>query len=57
MLHVKFDQDLPTGFRDIQVQMCEIFVTQGQRLQNEWSDSAQNQTRPSFYACPCYQQF
>ena len=23
-------QDWQTGFRDIQVQMCEIFVTQGQ---------------------------
>ena len=30
MLHMKFDQDWPTGFRDIQVQMYEIFVTQGQ---------------------------
>ena len=30
MIHVKFDQDWPTGFRDIQVQKCEIFVTQGQ---------------------------
>ena len=30
MLHIKFDQDWPTGFRDIEVQMCEIFVTQGQ---------------------------
>ena len=27
MLHIKFDQDWPTGFRDIQVQKCEIFVT------------------------------
>ena len=27
MLHIKFDQDWPTGFR---VQKCEIFVTQGQ---------------------------
>ena len=26
MLHIKFDQDWPTGFRDIQVQKCEIFV-------------------------------
>ena len=24
-LHIKFDQDWPTGFRDIQVQRCEIF--------------------------------
>ena len=30
MLHIKFDQDWLTGFRDIQVQKCEIFVTQGQ---------------------------
>ena len=30
MLHIKFDQDSPTRFRDIQVQKCEIFVTQGQ---------------------------
>ena len=29
MLHIEFDQDWPTGLRDIQVQMCEIFVTQG----------------------------
>ena len=25
MLHIKLDQDSPTGFRDIQVQKCEIF--------------------------------
>ena len=30
LLHIKFDQDLPTGLRDIQVQTCEIVVTQGQ---------------------------
>ena len=29
MLHIKFDQDWPIGLRDIQVQMCNIFVTQG----------------------------
>ena len=29
-LHIKFDQDKLTGFRGIQVQKCEIFVTQGQ---------------------------
>ena len=28
MLYIKFDQNWPTGFRDIQVQKCEIFVTQ-----------------------------
>ena len=28
MLHIKSDQDWPTSFRDIQVQKCEIFVTQ-----------------------------
>ena len=30
MLHIKFDQDWPTGFRDIQVQKREIFFTQMQ---------------------------
>ena len=30
MLHIKLDQDWPTGFRDIKIQKCEIFVTQGQ---------------------------
>ena len=30
MLHIKFGQDWPTGFRDIQVQKCELFITQGQ---------------------------
>ena len=35
MLHIKFDQDWPTGFRDIQVQKWEIFVTQGQ-VTPEW---------------------
>ena len=33
MLHIKIDQDWPTGFRDIQVWKCEIFVTQGQVTQ------------------------
>ena len=26
----KFDQDLPTGFRDIQIRKCKMFVIQGQ---------------------------
>ena len=30
MLHIKFDQDWPTGLRDIQVQKCKIFIIQGQ---------------------------
>ena len=30
MLHIKFDQDWPTGLRDIQVRKCKIFVIQGQ---------------------------
>ena len=29
-LHIRFDQDYPTGFRDIQVRKCKIFVIQGQ---------------------------
>ena len=30
MLHIKFDQDWPTGLRDIQVRKCKIFVSKGQ---------------------------
>ena len=30
MLHIKFDQDWPTGLRDIQVRKCKMFVIQGQ---------------------------
>ena len=30
MLHIKFDQDWPTGLRDIQVRKCKILVIQGQ---------------------------
>ena len=30
MLRIKFDQEWPTGFRDIQVRKCKIFVIQGQ---------------------------
>ena len=35
MLHIKFDQDWPIGLRDIQVQKCNIFVTQG-RVTPKW---------------------
>ena len=30
MLHIKFDQDWPTGLKDIQVWKCEPFIIQGQ---------------------------
>ena len=30
MLHIKFDQDWPTGLREIQVRKCKIFIIQGQ---------------------------
>ena len=30
MQHITFDQDWPTGLRDIQVQKCKIFVIQGE---------------------------
>ena len=30
MLHIKCVQDWPTGFRDLKVKRCEIFVTQEQ---------------------------
>ena len=29
MLHIKYDQDWPIGFRDIQVQKCEFFSLKG----------------------------
>ena len=50
MLHIKFDQDWPivSGFRDIKVQKCKIFVTQGQVTPNEWSDLVQNQIHRAF---------
>ena len=46
MLHIKFDQDWPTGFRDIQVKMCESFVTQGQVTPKRevWLDPKSNST-------------
>ena len=53
MLHIKFDQYWPTGLRDIQVQKCEISVTQAQ-VTPTWV--AKNRTWLSFYACPGYQQ-
>ena len=33
MLYIKFDQDWPTGLRDILVRKCKIFVIQGQVTQ------------------------
>ena len=30
MLHIKSNQDWPTGLRDIQIRKCKIFVIQGQ---------------------------
>ena len=30
MLHIKIEQDWPTGSRDIHVQMCDMVVAQGQ---------------------------
>ena len=30
ILHINFDQDWPTGLRDIKVRNCKIFVIQGQ---------------------------
>ena len=56
MLLIKFDQNWPSGLRYIQVRKYKISVIQGQVTPSEWSDSAQNQTRPSLCACPGYQQ-
>ena len=35
MQHINFDQDWPTGLRDIQVRKCKMFGTQGQ-VTPEW---------------------
>ena len=43
MPHIKFDQDWPTGFRDIQVQKCEIFLIR-----------PEIELDLNFYACPGY---
>ena len=40
MLYIKFDQNWPTGFKDIQVQKCVIFVTQGQ-VTSQWKGLVQ----------------
>ena len=57
MLHIKFDQDWQTGYRDIFMFKSVKFSSfKGKLLQNEWSDWAQNRTQPSFYACSGYQQ-
>ena len=56
IIRIKFDHDRPIGFRDNQIQSVKFLSIKGKQLQNEWSDSAQNQTRPSSYAFPGYQQ-
>ena len=47
MLHIKFDRDWATGFRDIQVQTCEIFITQEQVTQKwvVWFGPKSNSTK------------
>ena len=45
MLHIKLDQDWPPGFRDIKVQKCEIFVTQGQVTPKWMGWFGQNSTK------------
>ena len=56
MLHLKFDQDWPTGFKDIQVQMCEIFC-HSRACNSKMSGLIRPKIeQPSFYACPGYQQ-
>ena len=47
MLHIRFDQDWPTGFRDMQVRMCKIFVIQGQEFPKWviWSGPKSNSSK------------
>ena len=48
MLHTKFDQDWPTGLRDIQVRKCKIFIIQGQVTPKwvVWSGLKSNSSEP-----------
>ena len=56
MLHIKFDQDWPTGLRDIQVRKCKIFKKiQEQVAPKLVVQSGPKQTHLRFYACPGYQ--
>ena len=56
MLHIKFDQDWPIGFKDIQVQKCGIFVTQRQVTPKwvVWFGPKSNSTE--LLCLSCYQQ-
>ena len=57
MLHTKFDQDWPTGLRNIKVLKCKVFVIQGQ-VTPKWVHvvwSGPKSTSSSFL-CPSYQQ-
>ena len=57
MLHIKFDQDWPTGLRDIQVRKCKIFVIQGQITLKwvVWSGPKSNSSE--LLCCPDYSNF
>ena len=55
MIHIKFDKDWPWLQRHSSSKVKFVSL-KGKQLQNEWSDSAQNRTRPSFHDCPGYQQ-
>ena len=48
MLHIKFDQDWPTGLRDIQVKKCKIFAIKGQVTPKwvVWSGPKSNSSEP-----------
>ena len=52
MQHLKFDQDWPTSFRDIQVKMCEIFVTSAGKSKMSGLIRPQIELDRVFYACP-----
>ena len=58
MLHIKFDQDWPTGLRDIQVWKRKIFVIQGQVTPKwvVWSGPNSNSSKLLCLSCPGYQQ-
>ena len=45
MLHLRFEQDWPTGFRDIQVRKCKIFIIQVTPKWVVWSSPKSNTSK------------
>ena len=56
MLHIKYDQNWPTGFRDIQVQMRNFRHSRASISKMSGLIRPKFKLDSTFYACPGYQQ-